>query len=255
MKIDIKSLGGFASNSAKHIGRSITGHDEFGNPIEERKTDLTDPRQILTAPANAIHSIKEEFLGVLFFVGIIWTVFWVDALLPFVNLNKMFALTPRYLSGLWGIPCMTFLHEDFRHLMSNTVPLIVLLTLLAGSRARSWLIVLCIVLVGGSLLWLFGRNGTPELVKPHVGASLLVFGLVTFLISSAFIEKRLVPMIVAVVVGLLYGTTLVFGILPTSGKVSWDGHLCGAIAGVVVAIGFKNWLAKATRGAKERLAT
>lgn len=250
MKINLRSIGDFATNSTRHIGRSITGVDKAGKPIGESKTDLTDPKQILMAPASAIHSIKEELFGVLFFVGLIWVVFWGDFVLPIVNLNETFAIFPRRLSGLPGILTMTFLHGNIRHLMSNTLPLIVLLTLLAGSRARSWLIVLCIMFTGGSLLWVFGRG------RPHVGASMLVFGLVTFLISSAFIERRVIPMIVAVIVGLLYGTNLIFGILPTSQYVSWDGHLSGAFAGVVVAFWFtQNWLAHEVLGLRERLAT
>jgi membrane associated rhomboid family serine protease len=73
----------------------------------------------------------------------------------------------------------------------------------------------------------------------HIGASLLIFGLISFLIASGlFFERRPVPVIVALVVGFLYGMTLIAGVLPRLGggdRVSWDGHLCGALAGVFVA--------------------
>jgi membrane associated rhomboid family serine protease len=129
-----------------------------------------------------------------------------------------------------GIPATPFLHADLQHLLSNTVPLFVLLTLLAGSNARSWEIVIDIVLLGGLLLWLLGRHAT------HVGASGLIFGLIAFLIVSGFREKRIVPLIVSVIVGFLYGGTLLSGVLPRLGsQVSWDGHLFGAIAGGVIA--------------------
>ena len=117
--------------------------------------------------------------------------------------------------------------------MSNSVPLVILLTLLAGSRARSWLIVAAIVAVGGLLLWVIGRSETNR-----IGASLLVFGLITFLIASGLLfERRPLPVAIAVVVGLLYGTTLMAGILPWIGPrhVSWQGHLAGAVGGIVVA--------------------
>ena len=130
---------------------------------------------------------------------------------------------------------MTFVHQDWSHLLSNTVPLFILLVLLAGSRARSWGIVVLIIIVGGLLLWVFGRSAR------HVGASLLIFGLISYLIASGlFFERRPVPVVVALVVGFLYGTALLGGILPRFGmspSVSWDGHLCGAIAGVLVAYG------------------
>ena len=110
------------------------------------------------------------------------------------------------------------------------MPLLVLLILLAGSKARSWEIVIAVIVVGGGLLWLCGRNAT------HIGASGLVFGLVAFLIVSGFLEGRIVPLLVALVVGFLYGGTLLSGVVPKmNSMVSWDGHLCGAIAGGLIA--------------------
>ncbi len=101
---------------------------------------------------------------------------------------------------------------------------------MSGSRANNWAIVLGVVLINGSLLWLFGRNVI------HVGASGLIFGLIAFLIVSGMIEKRLVPLAISLLVGLLYGGTLLTGVIPRWGSdVSWDGHLCGVIAGVLVA--------------------
>lgn len=174
------------------------------------------------------HNIKDELRGVLTFVGVIWCVFLVDSALP-VKLAD-YGVTPRSAIGLAGIPAMPFLHAGYEHLISNTVPLTILLMLLAGSRANSWLIVLGVVLLGGSLLWLFGRTAT------HVGASGLIYGLIAFLIVSGLLEKRLVPLGIAILVGFLFGGVLLSGVLPTAGeRVSWDGHLCGAIGGVVIA--------------------
>ncbi len=161
------------------------------------------------------------------FVAAIWAVFFVSWLFPTLN---SFGLVPRTLSGLVGILAAPFLHRDFQHLLSNTLPLLVLLTLLAGSRARTWLVVLNIVLLGGLLLWLFGRPG------PHIGASGLIFGLVVFLIVSGVLERRIIPMLISVVVGFTYGGTLISGVLPGGDPhISWEGHLCGAVAGAVVA--------------------
>ena len=112
--------------------------------------------------------------------------------------------------------------------MSNTFPLLILLALLAGSQARSWLVVLEIVLLGGGLLWLCGRQAD------HIGASGLVFGLIVFLILSGLLERRPAPLLIAVFVGFLYGGTLLAGVVPQQG-ISWDGHLCGMVAGGVVA--------------------
>ncbi len=172
-------------------------------------------------------SVTEEFQGILAFVGAIWAVSLASFFLPWL---KGLGLVPRSLSGLIGIPMMPFLHGSLGHLISNTIPLIVLLTLLAGSKAKSWEIVASIIGLNGLLLWLVGRPAV------HVGASGLVFGLATFLMLSGFLERRIIPMIIAVVVALMYGMSLVFGMVPRFGSsVSWDGHICGAIAGGVVA--------------------
>jgi membrane associated rhomboid family serine protease len=174
------------------------------------------------------HTIQQEIYGVIAFVAVIWGMYFLGCVLPF-DINAL-GLTPRTLVGLVGIPSTPFLHANFQHLLSNTWPLFVLLTLLAGSKARSWEIVIEVVLLGGLLLWLFGRNAT------HVGASGLIFGLTAFLIVSGLLEKRIVPLIVSLIVCFLYGGTLLSGVLPRLGShISWDGHLFGAVAGGIIA--------------------
>lgn len=173
------------------------------------------------------HTIRQELHWVLLLVGAMWLVALTDLVLP-IDLNR-FGLIPRTIGGLIGIPCMPFLHGGWGHLFNNTVPLLILLCLLAGSRADSRLIVAGLIALGGLLLWLFGRSSV------HIGASGLVYGLVAFLIAAGFLERRLVASGVAILVGVLYGTTLLWGILPSSNSsVSWDGHLFGAIAGVML---------------------
>lgn len=187
----------------------------------------------LSSPSsNHTKSVGDEVSGVLTFVVVIWVAFFADWALP---LSEWFALIPRDLSRLPGIIAMTFLHGSIGHLLSNTVPLIILMTLLSGSRANSWQTVAMIVVTGGALLWLFGRNGTDSHIVSHIGASLLVFGLITFFLAAAWFEMRVVPIVIAVLVGVLYGGSLLWGVVPMQRGISWDGHLCGAIAGVIVA--------------------
>ncbi len=199
-------------------------------------SDLNSPipaadRLLAGMGSGARHRIRDELWAILIFIAVVWGVFLLDRFLPLERLG----LVPRRLSGLLGIVAMTFLHEDWRHLLANTVPLFILLALLAGSRARSWEIVVLVVALGGVLLWVFGTRGN------HIGASLLISGLITFLIASGlFFEQRPIPMIVALVVGFLYGIPLVMSVIPrfsssVGHRVSWDGHLCGAIAGIVIA--------------------
>jgi membrane associated rhomboid family serine protease len=179
--------------------------------------------------ANSSHTVRQELHGIVIFIAVIWAAFLLSLLFPSL---RSFGVVPRTFHGLVGIAAAPLLHADFHHLLGNTVPLLILLALLAGSKARSFEIVIDVVLLGGLLLWIAGRPGD------HIGASGLIFGLIAFLMLAGVLEKRAVPMIVAVVVGLLYGSTLFWGIIPIFGsQMSWDGHLCGAVAGGIVAYG------------------
>lgn len=178
------------------------------------------------------HSVREELHGILAFVGVIWAVYLVDWLGGSVIELNQYGLRPRNLYGLVGVVTMPFLHGNFSHLIGNTIPLFVLLALLAGSRASSWLIVGLIVLLGDSLLWLFSFNGDAV----HVGASGLIYGLATFLVLAGLLERRVLSLFIALLVGFLFGTSMLAGLVPKTG-VSWDGHLYGAIAGALVAYG------------------
>ena len=185
-----------------------------------------------------VHTIRQELVGVLIFVATIWLVFLLSRVIP---LNQYLGLIPRTLSGLPGIVCLPFLHRDFPHIFNNSIPLLVLCTLLSGSRANSVSVVIAIVLLSGIFIWCFAPNGTNQAPVLYVGASALIFGLVTFLISSGIFERRLVPVAIAIVVGLMYGGTLFYeltfmrAIFSQQKDVSWSAHAYGAIAGVAVA--------------------
>lgn len=174
------------------------------------------------------HAFRERIYGVLTFVGVIWLVFFIERVSPY-QLESL-GVTPRTFDGLVGIVAAPFLHANLEHLVSNTIPLIVLLLLLTGAKAQTWPVVAAIVLLSGGLLWLFGRNAT------HIGASCLIYGLISYLLVSGLREGRVISLIAALVVGFLYGGTLFAGVLPSSvPQISWEGHLFGAIAGGVVA--------------------
>ncbi len=182
-----------------------------------------------------LSSLKREFKGIIVFVAVIWVVFILDRFLPLERL----ALFPRHLTGLPGVVFSPFLHKDLSHIFSNTVPLLTLLGLLAGSRANSAKTVVILILGSGLLLWLFGRS------VPVIGASGLVFALIGFLVSSGFFERRLLAILVGLFVGFSYGGTLFFGILPGQSGISWDGHLFGAVAGVITAWVLRRGIAQA----------
>ncbi len=174
---------------------------------------------------NHIHKIREEALAIGIFLAVIWVIFILDRFLPL----EQWGLIPRDLGGLFGIISMSFLHADWQHIVGNSVPLIILLALLAGSRADSIKVVIMVTLLGGAMLWLFGRSSL------HIGASLLIFGLASFLVVSGILEKRTLPIMISIGVVLFYGTTLLSGIVPWQTGVSWEGHLFGGLSGAVTA--------------------
>jgi len=164
----------------------------------------------------------------LFFIPAIWLVFIVSRLIP---LNS-FGLVPRRSSGAIGIVSMPLLHEDFKHLMANTVPLALLLALLFNTEAGATTVAIMTQVVGGLLLWLFGRRAN------HIGASLMVFALTGFHIANGLVQVRITTVAIALLVAALYGSTFLTSINPWKKGSSWDGHLCGFLAGVGVAVFF-----------------
>jgi len=162
------------------------------------------------------------------FVAVLWVSEIVDTVLD----NRLDAegIRPGSTAGLSGIIFAPLLHGGFAHLIANTLPLLVLgfLVLLAG--VRRWLAVTAIVwIVGGVGTWLFAGSGTV-----HLGASGLVFGWLTYLVLRGLFTRNATQILVGVVVFLVYGG-LLLGVLPGQPGISWQGHLFGALGGVLAA--------------------
>lgn len=176
--------------------------------------------------------IRRNLISVLAFVGFIWLIFLINVPLSLTdwNLVQNYGLKPRTVSGLVGIFTMPFLHDGFEHLLGNTIPLAVLLFMLSVTRDNARRILISVTVLAGLFTWLVGLS------SPVVGASSLVYGLTAYLITAGIHERKLVSAGTAVLVGVLYGGTLFWGLLPTAGKhVAWDAHLLGAAAGAVFA--------------------
>ena len=170
-------------------------------------------------------TLRERVFPIAVLIGIIWVVFFLDFILPLEKLG----LVPRSLSGLIGIVAMPFLHGGFGHLLSNTIPLVILLGLMVISRPRPWSTMIILTLISGAALWLLGRSAL------HIGASGLIYALMGFLIAAGILERRLISAAVALFVGVTYGTAIIAGILPGIEGVSWEGHLFGLLAGAGLA--------------------
>ncbi|THA80181.1 rhomboid family intramembrane serine protease [Streptomyces sp. A0592] len=146
-----------------------------------------------------------------------------------------YGILARDPDSLTGIVSAAFLHFGFDHVASNSVPLLVLGFIAALSGIRRFLAVCGLILLADGLgTWLISPSGTMTL-----GASGIVFGLFGYLLVRGFVERKALGIAVAVGVAAVWGTTIVSGILPTDSGVSWQGHLCGLVAGIVTALYFQ----------------
>ncbi|MGP6087156.1 rhomboid family intramembrane serine protease [Antarctobacter jejuensis] len=174
----------------------------------------------------------ERFGWVMALLGVIWAVEAVNLITGYA-LNGWLGLRPRSLGGLDGILFMPLLHGSVAHASANTVPLAVLGGVLAVTARQVVLMAsLIIVVLGGLGVWLFGGTAI------HVGASGLIFGWFGFIVARGLIEKRPIPLLVAVGVAVAYGT-MIWGVLPGQPGVSWESHLLGAGAGVFAAFALR----------------
>jgi len=141
-----------------------------------------------------------------------------------------YGIEPRDDGGLVGVVAAPFLHAGFGHLIANTVPFVVMGLVIAFKGAVRVLAVTAIVgLVSGLGTWLVA----PEFTL-HIGASGVVFGYATYLISRGVFNRDALELAVGLILVLVWGTALLGGLRPEDG-ISWQGHLFGAIGGVVAA--------------------
>lgn len=162
------------------------------------------------------------------FVGLLWVSEIVDTVLG----HRLDAegIRPGTTEGLSGILLAPLLHGGFGHLVANSVPLLVLGYLILLSGVGRWVVVTAIVwLVAGLGTWLVAPPGTI-----HLGASGLVFGWLTFLIARGFFSRRPGQILLGAAIFLLYGGALL-GVLPGQPGISWQGHLFGAVGGLLAA--------------------
>ena len=141
-----------------------------------------------------------------------------------------YGIEPRDTDGLVGIVAAPFLHAGFGHLAANTVPFLVMGLVIAFKGAVRVLAVTAIVaIVSGLGTWLVASASTL-----HIGASGVVFGYGTYLLARGIFNRDLPELAIGLVVGAIWGTALLGGLLPQEG-ISWQGHLFGALGGIVAA--------------------
>ena len=168
--------------------------------------------------------MKESLKIVLFFIIMIWLVEIVNIFMG--HSLYSYGILPREIDGLKGIILHPFIHGSLQHIISNSIPLLVLGFFVAAEGRGTFIKATFLILVlGGFFLWLLGRSSY------HVGASLLIFGYFGFVITRAFYKQTLTSILIALVTIFLYGG-LVYGLVPVNNQISWEGHLFGLIAGI-----------------------
>lgn len=172
------------------------------------------------------------FKGSLVLLVFIWTVFLLDSILPLDF--RVLSLRPRESSGLLGILTSPLVHGDLAHLFSNSLPLLLASTALFGNypKIATKAFSLCLFLTG-TLVWLFARSSN------HIGASGLLYSLLSFLFFSGFFKKDIQSIGISLAIAFMYGS-LIFGVLPKDQSISWESHLFGFISGLSLAVLFRN---------------
>ncbi|SDD72623.1 Rhomboid family protein [Actinokineospora iranica] len=162
------------------------------------------------------------------FAVLLYLVELVDVVVP-ASLDQN-GILPRAVAGLDGILWAPLLHDGWGHLVSNTVPLLVFAFLAMANGIGQWAAVTATIwVVSGVGVWLTGSGGAVT-----VGASGLCFGWLLFLLVRGVFNRSLRQLGVAAVL-LLYWGTMLFSVLPGDPRISWQGHLFGALGGVLAA--------------------
>jgi membrane associated rhomboid family serine protease len=162
--------------------------------------------------------------------ALMWVLEVIDQLAN--NRLDQYGIEPRDGDGLIGVFAAPFLHGGFDHLASNTVPFLLMGFVIAAQGAIRVLAVTAIVgLVSGLGTWLIAPENTI-----HIGASGIVFGYASYLLSRGFFNRSALELAVGAIVAVIYGSALLGGLVPEDG-VSWQGHFFGAVGGVIAARG------------------
>lgn len=167
----------------------------------------------------------------LIFIGLLWSV----KLFEIASGNSLswYGIYPRTVHGLVGVFAGPLLHADFDHLISNTIPLLILGSVMFYFyRTIAFQVFFWVYLMTGIWVWAAARESY------HIGASGILYGFVSFLFFSGIFRKDTRLLALSLFVVFLYGGT-VWGIFPLRTGISWESHLLGAIAGLITAYNFK----------------
>jgi membrane associated rhomboid family serine protease len=203
--------------------------------------DRRDGQQLAVA-ARHRSSAGQAVMVMAIFVGLLWLVQISDQLASYPLLR--YGIFPRSVGRIEDIASAPFIHANYSHLIGNTLPLLVLGFLVAlGGLRRFFAVTVLVIVVSGLGVWLTAPSGSDT-----VGVSGVIFGYLGYLVTRGFVERRLVDLFIAIIVGVLYWS-IVPDLLPGHPGVSWQGHLFGLLGGVLAAFLLRR------RSAEQQIAT
>lgn len=169
---------------------------------------------------SLLQALKYSFVFVL--------IFWIIEVVQHVGFDLSYwGILPRMQTGLVGILTSPFIHGSWEHLMANTLPFFVLCTMLLTFYKRNAVMYLLLLWVTtGILTWCIGRPAW------HIGASGIIYALASFLVFGGIMSRNIKLILLSVLVVFMY-SGMVWGIFPQDEQVSWEGHLSGAVSGII----------------------
>lgn len=175
---------------------------------------------------------KYSLLFSVLIVGLFWLVKLIEDYLG-ADLTE-YGILPLQTDGLRGIIFSPFIHSSYDHLLSNSIPFLVLsFALFYFYRKLAYRILFFIYILSGLCVWLGGRDSY------HIGASGIVYGLAFFLFFSGVFRKDANLLTIGIIVVFLYGS-MFWGIFPIKPGISWESHLWGSASGILLAYYYRN---------------
>jgi membrane associated rhomboid family serine protease len=175
-------------------------------------------------------SIRARAIVLAVFVGLMWIVRGIDMLVPGGASVAGIGVVPRTWEGLWNIPIAPFIHEDLDHIVSNSIPLLILGALILMRGVIEFVFVVFVsTFVSGFGTWLFGEGHAQ-----HIGASGIVFGFFGYLVFRIAFDRKISTGLIALAVAVGYGSAMMYSLIPEE-HISWSGHFFGFIGGFLAA--------------------
>ena len=156
-------------------------------------------------------------------VFLMWLIFFVQV--KFHIDLRAYGLFPRTAHGLIGILTMPLLHGNVFHIVSNTIPILVLGAMLYFfyPRMANRIFYQCFFFTN-VLVWIFARSAN------HIGASGLLYGLAAFLVLLGLFRRDFKSVLISGAVFIIYGS-IFLNLIPSNSWVSWESHLMGVVVG------------------------